>query len=135
GGITPSASPRRHPLLGLRPPAASSLVLSCPGIAAVWQRLVQQGKPCSFWLPPLDEEATVDILDAESPEIELERLQSKPDEIVCEAIGRRQLLRVLTNLYRRAGAEYRERGLHILHVAFGVLEWRDQDNDETVRSA
>ena len=48
-----------------------------------------------------------------------ELLTSEPDRAV--------LLKILTNLHRRALADYRERGLHILHVALGILEWRDEE--------
>jgi very-short-patch-repair endonuclease len=80
----------------------------------------------------VDEEA--EQPDAKPPAIDLEHIQRKPGELVCGVLARRELLRVLTNLYRRSNAEYSERGLHILHVAFGVLEWRDQDNSDTFRS-
>jgi very-short-patch-repair endonuclease len=122
---------RRNPLIALRQTRTSTLVLSHPPTAALWQRLVREGKGSTFWLPPeVDEEADSEGL----VDIDLEKISTKPGEIVCGDLGRRQLLRVLTNLYRRAGAEYRERGLHILHVAFGILQWRDQDNSETYRS-
>ena len=42
---------------------------------------------------------------------------------------RQDLLRILTNLYRRALNDYRERGLHILHLALGILEWRDEEDE------
>src|SRR5262249_37421955 len=71
---------------------------------------------------------------AEPPAPDLEQIRTKPGELVCGDLGRRDLLRTLTNLYRRAGAEYRERGLYTLHVTFGVLEWRDPENTETFRS-
>src|SRR5437870_9548350 len=96
---------RRNPLLALRPTRSSSLMLSHPAVAAIWQRLVQEGKTCSFWLPPVDEheDETDGLID-----IDLDKIQTKPGEIVCGDLGRRHLLRVLTNLYRRASAEYRE---------------------------
>jgi very-short-patch-repair endonuclease len=123
---------RRNPLLALRQTRTASLTLSHPGAAELAKRLVEEGKTCTFWLPPVDEDA--DQPGAEPPAIDWEHIQTKPGEVVCGDLGRRELLRVLTNLYRRSGAEYRERGLRILHVAFGVLEWRDQDNTETLRS-
>ncbi|MCI0637996.1 MAG: DUF4011 domain-containing protein [Gemmataceae bacterium] len=43
------------------------------------------------------------------------------------------MIDILTNLYRRALTDFRERGLHILHFAAGVLEWRDSD-DQPMRS-
>jgi len=46
---------------------------------------------------------------------------------------RTRLIQTLTNLYRRARADFRERGLHILHLAFGVLTWKDA-HEETLQS-
>jgi hypothetical protein len=120
---------RRNPLLALRSSQAT-LVLSQPSTAELWQRLVKDNKPATFWLPPVDEDAD----ESEPAAFDLDKIDTKPGEIVCGDLGRKQLVRTLTNLYRRSGAEFRERGLHILHVAFGLLEWRDADNEETFRS-
>lgn len=54
-------------------------------------------------------------------------------ELVTHETDRQRLLATLTNLHRRARADFRERGLHILHLACGILEWRDPD-DEALRS-
>jgi very-short-patch-repair endonuclease len=117
---------RRNPLLTLRPGRSSALPLSHPDAGSIWKRLVQETKPLSFWLPPATEDEEQDEAPAR---VDLDSIQTKPGEVVCGDLPRRQLLRVLTNLIRRSQAEYQERGLHILHVAFGVLEWRDQENE------
>lgn len=51
-------------------------------------------------------------------------------DLVTHETDRQRLLQTLTNLYRRARVDFRERGLHILHLAIGVLEWRDEENEE-----
>jgi very-short-patch-repair endonuclease len=124
---------RRNPLLTLRPTQSTFLVISRPGAQAVFDRLVVAGKPWAFWLPPLDEDDE-DHSEAMPPTLDLDRLDLRDNELLCADLGRRRLLRVLTNLYRRSEADYRERGLHILYVACGLLEWRDQENTETFRS-
>src|SRR5262245_26865812 len=122
---------RRNPLLALRPAKTSFLTLSRPETQAVFDRLVTAGKGWTFWMPP----ATEDDEHANEPApLALEHIDAKPTELVCGDLGRMQLLRVLTNLYRRSSADYQERGLRVLHAAFGVLEWRDQDGAETFRS-
>src|SRR5262249_56873214 len=103
------------------------------GAQAVFDRLVGAAKPWAFWLPPLDEDDE-EHPEATPPALDLDRLDLRDNELLCADLGRQRLLRVLTNLYRRSGADYRERGLHILYVACGVLEWRDQENAETFRS-
>jgi very-short-patch-repair endonuclease/DNA polymerase III delta prime subunit len=123
---------RRNPLLALRPTRSSTLTLSHPSASLIWQRLVTEDKSCTFWMPPVDE----DEQDSrpEPVAFDLDDIHTKPGEIVCGDLGRRELLRTLTNIYRKSTAEYRERGLHILYVAFGVLQWRDQDNADSLRS-
>ncbi|MCI0455510.1 MAG: DUF3320 domain-containing protein [Gemmataceae bacterium] len=139
---------RRNPLLNLRPTKTSFLTLSRPGMQQVFDRLALSGKPWTFWLPPAEEEdepvgawsgdhATTrsgDHATTAAHPLSLEHIDPKANEVVCSDLGRRQLLRILTNLYRRSAADYQERGLRVLHVAFGVLEWRDQDNSEPFRS-
>src|SRR5262249_54308396 len=88
------------------------------------------GKGWTFWMPPVPEEQA----DGGPEPMALEHIDAKPTELVCGDLDRWQLLRVLTNLYRRSSADYQERGLRVLHAAFGVLEWRDQDGAETFRS-
>lgn len=55
------------------------------------------------------------------------------DELLTQESDPQRLVQTLSNLHRRARADFRERGLHILHLACGVLEWRDPD-DEPMRS-
>jgi hypothetical protein len=120
---------RRNPLLHLRPTKSSYLVISHPAPQALFERLAA-GKGWSFWLPPAEEDDEAEPVPKAAG---LERIEPRAHELVCADLGRRELLRVLTNLYRRALTDYQERGLHILHVACGVLEWRDDDG-ETFRS-
>src|SRR5207253_1299108 len=49
-------------------------------------------------------------------------------DLVTNETDRQRLLQTLTNLYRRARADFRERGLQILHLACGMLQWRDEEN-------
>src|SRR6266545_1203241 len=123
---------RRNPLLALRPTKSSFLTISRPNLQAVFDRLVQAGKTWTFWLPPVDEDD--DTADEPAPPLSLEHIDLKATELLCGDLPRRQLLRILTNLYRRAGADYQERGLHILHLACGVLEWREAEGGEPFRS-
>src|SRR5262245_32128093 len=125
---------RRNPLLYLRPTKTSFLTVSHPGAEELFDRLVRQGKSWQFWMPPVDEEAEDEEADAPHPPWDLESLQPRGSELVCADHGRRRLLRILTNLYRRAHTDYLERGLRVLHLACGVLEWRDPERGETARS-
>ncbi|MCS7045310.1 MAG: DUF4011 domain-containing protein [Gemmataceae bacterium] len=55
------------------------------------------------------------------------RNEPKATELLTTEADRGKLLATLANLLRRARADFRERGLHILHIACGVLEWLDAD--------
>jgi very-short-patch-repair endonuclease len=124
---------RRNPLLYLRPTRSSFLTISHPPLTEVFDRLVQAGKSWSFWVPPVDEEVEEEE-GAGTRSFDLQEFQPKANELVCADHGRRSLQRILTNLYRRSHADYQDRGLRILHVVCGVLEWRETERDETVRS-
>jgi hypothetical protein len=112
---------RRNPLLSLKPTSSTYLTVVQPALTEVFEQLVRGGKPAHFHLP------------AEGNKKAKEPARPKPGELVTTETERERLLQVLTNLYRRALADFNERGLHILYLALGVLEWRDGD-DQPARS-
>lgn len=109
---------RRNPLLNLKPNTTSYLEIVQPDWMKVYEHLFVQGKPWLFALPP---------------EAEKKKPASPPppraNELVTTQTDRQTLVRILTNLYRRALSDFRERGLHILHLALGTLEWLDASNE------
>ncbi len=109
---------RRNPLIALKTSGSTLLQLEQPALGDVFEQLVRGGKPGHFHLP------------AESGK---KAKEPRPGELVTSETERDRLLAILTNLYRRSLADYRERGLQILYLALGVLEWRDAD-DEPARS-
>src|SRR5262249_1892679 len=121
---------RRNPLLCLKPTRSSLLTITSPDVAELFASLVNQKRSWSFWLPveKSDNEASHAASTARAS-------PARPSlsALVTDEQDRRRLLQILTNLYRRALADFRERGLHVLHVGAGILEWRDSD-DETLRS-
>jgi Protein of unknown function (DUF4011) len=112
---------RRNPLLALKPTSSTYLEIVAPGLGDVFEHLVRAAKPGHFFLPP------------EGNKKGKEPARPKAGELVTTETERERLLHVLTNLYRRALADFNERGLHILYLAVGVLEWRDGD-DQPARS-
>jgi hypothetical protein len=125
---------RRNPLLFLRPTKSSYLSVSHPAAEEVFDRIWRKGKGWSFWLPPVDEDEEAKEGEGQATVWDLERYHPAENELVCAVLGRKRLLRVLTNLYRRSHTDFQERGLRILHVGFGVLEWRDPEKKDLVRS-
>ncbi|MEV4952462.1 DUF3320 domain-containing protein [Paenarthrobacter nitroguajacolicus] len=109
---------RQSSLIKFRAPKASSLLLDSPSPDEILARL-QSGKPHAFRgeLNPVDTDAAKPVpLGAffHSP---------RPDGEVGP---------VVRNLMRKASAEFLDRGLSVLYMAFGLLDWRDVDDTPMV---
>ncbi|MBI3407077.1 MAG: DUF4011 domain-containing protein [Planctomycetes bacterium] len=124
---------RRNPLLALKPTRSSLLVLTAPDVAQIFDTLVNTSKSWSFWLPPVEETKVESEHGGLTPRGSPASAETKPTELVTGEQDRQRLVQILTNLYRRALADFRERGLHVLHLAAGILDWRDSD-DQPLRS-
>lgn len=112
---------RRNPLLNLKPTRSSALTISSPDTLSLFDAIANKGKAWTFLLPTATDKAQ------EQPAL------PKLSEIVTSEPDRQRVVQILTNLYRRAQSDFRERGLHVLHFAAGILEWRDSE-DESLRS-
>ncbi|MBI3946754.1 MAG: DUF3320 domain-containing protein [Armatimonadetes bacterium] len=128
---------RRNRLVYFRPSKTSTLDVICPDAETVLTRLVTQGKSWRVWMPPLigslfddEDETDTQVVPDERPP----KVPTRQDEIVFEGGGRKDLERVLRNLYRRSRTDYQERGVRILHVAVGMLTWTELDSGEDVCS-
>jgi very-short-patch-repair endonuclease len=109
---------RRNPLIALRAGRSSLLEIIRPDAQTVFDSVALGEKTWGFWLPPVPPDSR----------------PLTPDScLLTPETDRTRLLQTLTNLYRRARADFRERGLHILHLAFGVLTWKDP-GEETLQS-
>ncbi len=56
------------------------------------------------------------------------------DELLTDIRDGSKLRSVLRNLYRRSRTDFEERGVRILFLAFGVLEWKEVDESEIIKS-
>jgi hypothetical protein len=119
---------RRNPLLLIRNTRSSALVLTSPGLDAIFERLVRHGKSWSFRIPIEEQESS------EESSAPVEQQPTRVRQLACGDLGRRDLLRALTNLSRRANTDFLERGLRTLHLACGVLEWREEEKNGPLRS-
>jgi len=118
--------------LELRHPSASDLLM--------W---IANGKPATFWEPPkenveisdtdagVDDTSPVTLIDAEE-ETDGRELFAGPDkrlgstdEIVCDIKTRELLFKSLRWLERRAAQEFMDKGLWILYLGIGILDWID----------
>lgn len=66
------------------------------------------------------------------PSISLDRARQlrNPDELICNIREPKRLRSILRNLYRRSKADFEERGVRILYVAFGILQWQETQETE-----
>ena len=72
----------------------------------------------------------------EAPKATLPEELKKPTaiQLVCGSLSRADLERTLKNLQKHAIMDYRERGVRILHAAFGTLNWVDLETKEACQS-
>lgn len=109
---------RQSALIKFRASKTSSLLVDTPTPDEVLS-LLQTGKSQAF---QGDVETTdVDIPKKPSPGVFFH--SPRPDNEVGT---------VLRSLMRRAAAEYLDRGLSVLYMAFGMLDWKDIDGSEMV---
>lgn len=116
---------RRNPLLSLKPNRTSFLEIVQPDLPRIFEHLVLQDKAWSFHFPPEAAKTNNKDNQSESPPPPTPRT----GEVLTSESDRTVLLKTLTNLYRRALADFRERGLQTLYLALGMLEWRDEDEE------
>ncbi|TFH12465.1 DUF4011 domain-containing protein, partial [Candidatus Bathyarchaeota archaeon] len=107
---------RRNKLINYRETKTSSLKITSPQIDTIFSRLTNEGKPWEIWSPTIP---------------------SKPrrrTQITTSQTDSKQIDRILRNLERRSLSEYRERGIRILYLTFGMLNWKDPLSKEMLRS-
>ncbi|MEW6308619.1 MAG: DUF4011 domain-containing protein [Bacillota bacterium] len=114
---------RRNRLLYFRGAATSALRIVEPTLGEAFRSLVTLREPRSIYEPASSENHGLSVSPRKRLPLSLGVDVEDPD----------QLRRTLTNLYRRSRTDYEERGVRILHVAFGLLQWgeRRQGPEET----
>jgi hypothetical protein len=80
------------------------------------------GKAWRFFNPPDPED--------DPGNVDPDDLVAEPDELITEKKDQASLLRTLRTLDRRATQEAMDKGLWILYMAAGMLNWVDPDTDE-----
>src|SRR2546422_115160 len=134
---------RRNRLLFFTPTRSSSLKASEPSPAEVFQRLVIEEKPWRFFVPPeengeqdqLGRDLTLPLLvNTEKGQPKLAKPLPKLDELLCQTREARRLRAVLRNLHRRSQSDFKEAGVRILFMTFGMLGWREEQDIGTIHS-
>jgi hypothetical protein len=126
---------RRNNLLYFKPRKRGNLSVSSPSMEKLFNKLVLRKRHLEFWYPP--EEHGVPELQLQSNanfSFLTEKASPTAKQLVCEETSRTDLEKILKNLHRRSLSDYRERGVRILHIAFGMLVWKEKETGEEVRS-
>jgi hypothetical protein len=121
---------RRNNLLYFNATKRGNLPINRPDAETIFKELIIKKKHLEFWMPPEEEEQTgkQNKATVEEPK------KPGPNQLVNENLKRVDLERILKNLQRRSLLDYRERGVRILYVAIGRLNWVDTETKETVHS-
>lgn len=132
---------RRNRLLYFRPLRSASLRIQSPATAEVFQRLVIDESLWRFYLPEEETaEDEADITDeGEAAGLAPDAGRSAPrarkaTELELATRDAKAIRRSLSNLYRRSRTDFEERGVRILFLAFGMLQWRETPQSEEIRS-
>ncbi len=144
---------RRNRLLFFARTRGSTLKIIEPGLPYVFDRLVNLEKPWEFFMPPDDEDTqpsgdgpttaetlpnvnlgTEDLKADEQNDLRTSLANRRTDELLTDIGEGTQLRSILRNLYRRSRTDFEERGVRILFLTFGVLEWKEVEQSEIVRS-
>ncbi len=151
---------RRNRLLFFRPGRAATLQITEPSSNELFDGFVLREREWQFWAPVPEEWSQaggradptgVGLFRAEEAEADGEQDQRPPRprrdffEVAVRPVRRSgelashvrdpvELVRVLRNLHRRSRTDFDERGVRILYVTFGMLEWRDIERSEPARS-
>src|SRR3972149_2099212 len=125
---------RRNRLLYFKHTKHGNLSVSQPDAETLFGKLVHRKRSVEFWMPP--EEEMDPQKKGGNVYVPVVGQSWKPtaNQLVCEGIGRKDLENMLKKLNRRSLSDYRERGVRILHAAFGMLVWKELATNEEIRS-
>lgn len=131
----------RNRLIKYRALQVSTVAISAPSVDVLLADLTRSS-PWSFYFPPEPPEKSADDEGTASEslvdEAVLARAQQerppKKDEIVTTERLPKRLARVLDNLAKKSNAEFQDKGLRVLYLAAGFLDWIDPGRDERLSS-
>jgi len=91
------------------------------------------GMSLAIFEPPDKKHDSADLVPpGETTEVEPPR-ELRDKEILINAVDRSQLLGALRNLERRTTQEFMDKGLWVLYLRVGLLEWVNVEGDEHER--
>jgi len=147
---------KRNNLIYFHKGKHGSLTVSKPDQQVIFNALVLKKRRLEFWMPSEEDKkpnqpekindkgkakakrTKTNVKAAGKSEIEpavpVEQKRPTINQLVCGTLTRADLEKNLKNLQWRSLLDYRERGVRILHAAFGTLNWEDLETKEKVQS-
>jgi hypothetical protein len=139
---------RRNRSLYFTRTRGSTLKVAEPNLSEIFDRLVNSEKAWKFYMPPDAPEASADnesdstqpsLLENHAREESQVQVRQIPgdrhaDEALTDLEDGTKLRSILRNLYRRSRTDFEERGVRILFLTFGALEWKEIEQDEIIKS-
>jgi very-short-patch-repair endonuclease len=136
---------KRNNLLYFYKQKRGNLPLSQPDQQAIFNALVLKKRHLDFWLPPEETKTPLKTKGKGKAKAKTAKADAKAavseepkrpsaNQLVCGNLTHADLERTLKSLQRRSLLDYRERGVRILHAAFGTLNWVDLETKEKVQS-
>ncbi len=141
---------RRNNLLYFHKSKHGNLPITQPDQQKIFDFLVTKKNHIEFFIPPEEAKPENEKPKAKgkvkakptpktaNPEVKAiqteEPKRPTANQLVSGNLSRLELERTLKNLERRSTLDYMERGVRILHAAFGTLNWVDSETKENVRS-
>ena len=126
---------RRNNLLYFKPSKRGNLSVSRPNMERIFNRLALRKRHLEFWYPPVTDMRKQQSSSSANLSLLNGTTSPKAKQLVCRETSRSDLEKILKNLHRRSLLDYRERGVRILHAAFGMLVWKEKETGEEVRRA
>jgi len=146
---------RKNNLLYFHRSKRGNIPITQPDPQKIFDSLVLKKNRLEFWQPP-DEAKKLDVpqtpkakgkgkaktgkAEAKTAKQEVKAATAEEpkrptaNQLVSGTMGRIELERNLKSLQSRSMLDYMERGVRILHAAFGTLNWVDAETNENVQS-
>jgi len=125
---------RRNPALYFHPEKPFNLKVEAPEPERLLTRLLGEEKKRHVFIPPPalaegEDDESGGLPGDEEGDFEFD-LRAGPEDLVIRANDGKILRRRLKSLYRAAHADFEERALHTLYLAFGLLHWTEGGSEQ-----
>lgn len=126
---------KRNRLLYFKPSKRGTLQLTSPSLSVIFNTICVEENSQSFWVEDTDDAPDDDLPINMATEAGFLCTTSQPANSLATAETRRkELATALRNLASKSRLELEDRGIRVLHIGFGVVEWQEKKQNEKIRS-